>query len=819
MNTLVQDIRYAFRTLIASPGFTIAALLCLALGIGATTAIFSVVNAVVLRPLPYKDPGTLARLYTEFPKFGTHPLLKFWTSPPEFSDLQRDLQFTQALEAFSTGGANIAGGNEPVRITAAQVTGGLMPMLGVQPAMGRVLQPADDVQGARMTIVLSQGLWRRVFGGDPSIVGRDIRYNGTPCTVVGIMPESFNFPPGEPDPAEAWLPLQLGPPNPQRRGNHFLSLIARLKPGITIQRAREELTRYMQISGEKKVSGVHGFDLAFHTLVAYDLQEEVVGDVRRAVLMLMGAVGFVLLIACVNVANLLLARAEARQREIAIRKALGAGYGRLAGQFVTEGVLLALGGAALGLLLAYGGLRLLVAAGSTSIPRAQEIAIDGRVLIVTLVISILTGIAFGLAPIAQIVAGNLHDALKAAAGRTTASVAANRFRSLLVISELALALVLLIGTGLMVRAFWKLQEVNAGLRPEGLLTLRIALPTAVYQTPESLNGFWTRLDERLQSTPGVQAVTVMNGMPPSRPLNANDTMIEGFVPREGGPVQNIDYYQLVGKHFFETVGARLVEGRFFDDRDGVNSPPVLIVNQTLAQTYWPGESAIGHRMRPGGAPGWMTVIGVVGDIKNAGLDKPVGTELFIANAQVPPRFAANSAFVALRTAGDPYSLVPLARKVVQEIDPSLPISRVMSMDDVIASTRSRPRFLALLLTLFAGVALSLAAVGIYGVISYSVAQRTNEFGIRMALGAGAPDVLKLVIRQGMIIAAIGVVVGLAGALSLTRSLQSLLYGVSSFDIGTFVAMAALLAGVTLIACYIPARRATRVDPMVALRYE
>jgi len=819
MQTFFQDLRYAFRTLLTSKSFTIAALLCLALGIGATTAIFSVVNAVVLRPLPYKDPDRLARMYTEFPKFGSHPLLKFWTSPPEFADLQRDLQSWESLEAFSVSGANISGGNEPVRITATTLTGGMMNMLGIQAAQGRVLQPADDVQGARLSVVISNGLWHRVFGGDAGIVGKEIRYNGQACTVVGVMAEGFNFPPGETDPPEAWLAMQLGPPNPQRRGNHFLSLIGRLKPGVPLTRAREELTRYMQISKEKSTSGVHSFSPDFHSLVVYDLQEEVIGNVRRAVLMLMGAVAFVLLIACVNVANLLLARAEARQREIAIRKALGASYGRLAGQFVTEGILLAVGGAVLGLLFAYGGLRLLVNAGSASIPRSAEIGIDGRVLLVTLVVSILTGIAFGLAPIAQIVAGNVHDALKAAAGRTTASVAANRFRSILVISELALALVLLIGTGLMVRAFWKLQEVNTGLRAEGLLTLRVALPNAVYSSPESRVAFWNRLDERLQATPGIQAVTLMDGMPPDRPLNANDTAIEGFVPREGGPVQNIDYYQTAGKRFFETMGIRLVEGRFFDGRDGVNSPGVLIVNQTLAQTYWPGESAIGHRMKPGGAPDWFTVVGVVGDVKNAGLDKPVGNELFLPASQLPPRFTPNSAYVVVRTSGDPYSIVPLARKAVQEIDPAIPIARVKSMEDVIASTRSRPRFLALLLTLFAGVALALAAVGIYGVISYSVAQRTNEFGIRMALGAGSSDVLNLVIKQGMLIAVIGVVLGLAGALSLAKSLESLLFGVSSFDIQTFGAMALLLTGVTLIACYIPARRATRVDPMIALRYE
>jgi len=555
-----------------------------------------------------------------------------------------------------------------------------------------------------------------------------------------------------------------------------------------------------------------------HPVVMSGFQEEVVGGVRLAMLMLLGAVGFVLLIACVNVANLLLARAEARQREIAIRKAMGAAVWRLARQFITEGVVLSLGGALLGLGLAYTGLRVIARANASSIPRVNEIGVDVAVLLFALGISFLTGIAFGLAPLAQIIAGNVHDTLKAAASRTTASVASNRFRKALVVTEMALALILLIGTGLMVRAFWKLQEIHPGFQQAGLLTMRIALPQAVYPESSRVLQFWTSVQQRVAAIPGVESATIVSGLPPMRQIMANDTQIEGWVKRDGGPIQNMDYWQLTGPRYFETMGIRLIDGRYFDDRDGAGAPQTVLVNQTTARMYWPGESALGHRIKPGFQGEWRTVVGVVEDVKNAGIDKPTGTELYIPYLQTAG-LGMRTGYVILRAKGDPGRMVGPSRGVIHEIDSSLPVAAVRTMDEVLSSAQARPRFLTLLLTMFSGVALVLAAVGIYGVISYSVAQRTNEFGIRMAMGASQRDVLQMVLGQGLLLGLIGVVLGAAGALALTRLIRGLLFGISSFDPVTFIVMAALLTAVTLIACWAPARRATRVDPMVALRYE
>ena len=815
MHTLWQDTRYGIRMLLNSPGFTFAAILCLALGIGATTAIFSIVNAVLLRPLPYAHAEQLVRIYSEFPTFPGAGLSKFWLSAPELLDLQKYAQSWQSVDGWVNGGANLAGGGEPIRVTGSLVTGGLLASLGVQPVIGRLLTPRDDAPGAVSTAVISYGLWQRAFGADPSVIGRDVLIDARKCTIVGVMPKGFQFPPGETDPPDLWSPLQIDPANPGNRGSHFLSIIGRLKPGVSLPQARGEMTRLVEQWGAAQAPKTHAFSPKNHPVSMYGFQDEVVGAVRPAMLMLLGAVAFVLLIACVNVANLLLARAEARQREIAIRKAMGAAAWRLARQFTTEAVVLSLAGAALGLALAFGGLRLIERANAASIPRSNEIGIDPTVLLFTLAVSILTGVIFGLAPLAQTLAGNLHDTLKAANSRTTASGSANRFRRALVISELALALMLLIGSGLMIRAFWKLQEVHTGLRPEGLLTMHLELPRAAYPQNASAIQFWTDLQQRLAALPGAESASIMTGLPPIRPVNANDTQIEGWVQRTGGPIQNVDYYQFVGRRYFETAGIRLIEGRTFDDRDGANAPRTVIVNQTMAHMYWPGESAIGHRLKPSFQGDWRTVVGVVEDVKNAGLDKPTGTELYIPYRQSTRML---SAYVLLRS-HDPVAMARPARSVIRQMDASLPVEAVRTMDDVLSAAESRPRFLTLLLALFSATALVLAAVGIYGVISYSVAQRTTEFGIRMAMGARPGDVLAMVLRQGMLLVAIGVAAGAAGALVLTRLIRGLLYGVSSFDPLTFVIMALVLSAVTLAACWIPARRATRVDPMVALRYE
>jgi putative ABC transport system permease protein len=818
MNQLRQDLHFAARMLARNPGFAAAAVLCLALGIGATTAIFSVVYAVVLRPLQYKEPERLVRVYTEFPTFPGGGLRRFWTSRAEFLELRRDLKSWQTFDAWSNSGANLTGSEQPVRVQVSYVTGTLLQTLGVQPVKGRVLTESDDRPDAPLVAVISEGLWKRAFGADPNILGRDARVDGRTCTVVGVMPVGFQFPPGEIDPPEVWLPLQIDPANPGGRGNHFLYLLGRLAPEKSSEQARDELNRYAQQLAAVATQKVHHFNPKNHPLVAYPLHEEVVSSVRPALLALLAAVGFVLLIACVNVANLLLARAESRQREIAVRRAIGADRAQLLRQFLTEGIVLSAISAIAGVAIAYGGLRLLLQFSGTAVPRAAEVSLDWRMLLFTAAVSIATGIFFGLAPLAQVLGRTLHDSLKSGVGRATASVQSHHLRRVMVIAEVALALVLLIGSGLMVRAFWRLQAVNIGLDSSNILTMRVSLPQALYQQQADLQRFWSTIQDRMRNLPGVTSVTIMSGLPPNRPLNANDTQIENFVPRPGGPIQNIDYYMAAGDAYFETMKVPLIEGRFFDQRDGDTAQKVVIVNHTMARTFWPGESALGRRVRTGGSQAdWLTIVGVVGDVKNAGIDKPAGTELYFPYRQT--QFGLRGPYIVIKTSGDPTSLARAARSEIQAVDATLPIAQVRTMDEVIYSSQSRPRFLAMLLTIFSAVALTLAALGIYGVISYSVAQRTSEFGIRLAMGAQPRSVMGMVLSQGMTLALAGILAGAAGAFLLTRYIKQLLFQIDALDPLTFTAMALVLAAVTALSCYLPARRATRVDPMIALRAE
>ncbi|HLJ45694.1 MAG TPA: ABC transporter permease [Bryobacteraceae bacterium] len=817
MASFLKDLRYAARILVANPTFTIAAVLCLALGIGLNTAIFSVVHAVLLRPLNYREPGRLYRLYTEFPTFPNGGLRRFAVSVPEFYELSHELNSWESMDAWLTAGTNLAGAAEPIRVNSCFITGGLFHSLGVSPALGRTISPSDDDPGAPLTVVISHGLWLRAFGADASILGRVVQVNGQNANIIGVMAPDFTFPPGDLNPPELWEAFQLGPPDPKRRGGHFLSLLGRLKPGVTLHQATDEIALHVRQSIDRVGPKNHPFDPKVHTIVTYALQDEVVRAIRPALWTLMGAVGFVLLIACVNVANLLLARAEARQREIAIRKALGAGLAQLTRQFIAEGLLLSLAGGALGVLAAVATLRTLISAGRANIPRASEVSVDPAVLAVTLGVCLLTAVVFGFAPLAHITAGTLHDALKAASGRSSGSVASNRFRSVLVSAELALALVLLIGTGLMIRAFWKLADVNPGFEPDRLLTMRVNLPQTVYPKGENITRFWQNVQQGVAAIPGVQSVTMMSGLPPQRAIQANDTQIENFVMVRGGPMQNIDYWQNTGDHFFETMGMRLVEGRFFDERDGKGGAPTVIVNQAMARMFYGNRSPIGRRVRSGVTDPWRTIVGVVADVKNSALDLPAGTELFFPYQQ--EGYSTLQAYVVVKAAGDPKSLVSPVRSAIHAIDPALPVAQVLTMDEVMAGARSRPRFLTTLLSLFSMTALILAAVGLYGVISYAVTRRTTEFGIRMALGASAADVTGLVLRHGMTLAVAGVAAGAAGALILTRLIRGLLFGIDAFDPLTFAAMALLLAGVAAVASIVPARRATRCDPMVALRYE
>lgn len=777
---------------------------------------FSLVNAVLLRPLRYKNPDQLVRLYTEFPTFPNGGLRRFWMSAPEWDELAHDLHSFSAIEAWASGGVNLSASKEPLRINATNVTGGMFDLLGVPPMLGRTINKADDVKGALPVAVISYGFFQREFAGDRSVLNRVLKVDGLDTNIVGVMPPDFGFPPGELEPSDAWFPMQLGPDLMRRRAGHFLNVVGRLRPGVSLGMAQAEIASHVEASPARE--SVHPFSPKAHPIVAYPLREETVRNARPALWTLLAAVYFVLLIACVNVANLMLARAEARQAEIAVRRALGAGTPQLVRQFAMEGLFLSLAGGVLGLTLAVALVRTVARLGAASIPRADEIGVDFTVSAVTLVVLVLTTLVFALAPLVQLSGQRVYDALKSASARVSGTAVSNRFRSILVTGELALALVLLIATGLMLRTFWNLDEVQLGYRPEQLLTARLELPNEVYKSTQDMQRFWQAAQERIARIPGVLQSTLAAGLPPERPINANDTFIEGFTPVPGGPGHNIDFWQIAGEHFFETLGARLVEGRFFDQGDLSDKNPVVIINQTMARTYYGNQSPIGHRVRIGNDKSpWLTIVGVVGDLKNAALDRPAGTELFLPYHQLEN--VRRNHYVILRASGDSSALAASLRRAIQEIDPQLPLAQVRTMTEVLSGAKSRPRFLATLLGAFSAAALLLSAVGLYGVIAYAVTRRTSEFGIRMAIGATASQILRLVLQHGLKLSLAGIACGAVGAIALTRLMQGLLYGVSSFDPATLVVTSAVLLAVTLLACMIPARRATRSDPMTALRYD
>jgi predicted permease len=813
----MNTIRFAVRQLIKNPGFALAAILCLGLGIGSTTAVFSIVNTVLLRPLPYSRPNELIRIYTEFPGFPNGGLRRFALSPPEYLDLKRLLKTCDSIDAWEIDGVNISTRNEPARVTAASVTGTLLNSLGVAPVIGRLLTPADDQPGVARVATVSFGLWQRMFGGDTAVIGRDIMLMGRKCTVVGVMPRGFQFPPGRADAPEVWTPMQIDPANPAERGSHGLSVMARLKAGVAKEQNQAELSGLVKRWKEFGAAD-HGFDPSGHTLLSFGLHDEVVRSVKPALSMLLGAVCFVLLIACVNVANLLLARAEARQKEIAIRGAIGATLARLASQFLVEGLLLSFFGVVLGLLFAQGGLQLVRNLNEASIPRASEISFDPVVILFALGACLLTGLIFGLTPVIHAAKQNLQNGLKSSTGATTGSAMTQRFRHGLVVVEIALALVLLVGTGLMLRAFWNRQQVNAGFNPENVVAAYLSLPDTIYPNKESISGFWARLQGKIVALPGIESLALASGLPPVRGANNSDTEIEDFVPEKNGPIQNVDYFQSVSKDYFRTMKINLVAGRVFDERDGAGAPDVAVINQTLARTFWGNRSPIGRRLRPRFNGPWCTIIGVVADVKNGGVEKPTGTELYLPIGQTHAGSTRNLYLVA-RSSLNTSTLVNELRQEVSQLDSSLPFSNVRTMNEIVSSAQSRPRFLSFVLSIFSAVALILAAVGIYGVISYSVAQRTREFGVRIALGAQRKNVLGLVLGRGMIVAAAGLVAGLLIAFAVTRLLSSLLFEVTATDPVTFLAVSSLLALVAFFASYIPARRATTVDPMTALRNE
>jgi putative ABC transport system permease protein len=814
MQTFLQDLKYALRMLKKNPAFTAVAILTLAVGIGANSAIFSVVNSVLLRPLPYSQPDQLVRVYSEFP---TMQLQKFWLSPPELLDIQHEAKSWESIGAWAPGGQNVGTESEPLRVTSAAITRSLIDVLGVQPERGRNFTEEEDRNGGPNVAIISHGLWQKGFGGASDIIGKQIQVNATPTTVVGVMPASFGFPPGSNDQVELLVPFQFDPANPGSRGSHFLSVIGRLKPGVTITQAQSEMTSLM--AGWKSESRArHLLNPQGHPVVMLGLHEDVVGAARKAVWLLMAAVGFVLLIACVNVANLLLARAESRHREFAVRLALGAGLKRMVRQFVAEGFVLVLIASILGVALAFAGLKILLLFAPDSVPRTEEIGVGLPVLAFTIAVAVVAVFLFGLAPLAQVSERNLANWIRGA-GQRAIRGGGQTLRKSLVVTEIALALILVIGSGLMIRAFWKLQQVNTGFDPSGVVSFSLNLPGVKYKAPERLQ-FVNALEQKLSAIPGVAAVSMASGLPPLRRINANDTEIEGYQQTPDSPAQNVDYWNIVTTDYFKTMKIRLLEGRTFESQDdNPNAMPVVMVNQALAKRFWTG-SPIGRRVNPGFADPkvWFTIVGVVEDTKNAGMDKPAGPELYFQGRQVNQFLGGNLNFV-VRAANDTAPLESSIRNAVRELDSSLPVYSLKSMNEVVSKSMVQPRFLALLLATFSGIALFLAAIGIYGVMAYSVAQRTQEIGVRMALGARPLHVLRLVVGQSLSMLLIGMVIGLAGAFALTRLMRTLLFEITATDPLTYVSVIGLLIVVALLACYIPARRAAKVDPLIALRYE
>ena len=815
MKSLVQDLRFAGRLLVRSPGFTLLAVTALALGIGANAAIFSVVNGVLVTPLPYRQPDRLMAIYSQFPGLGFD---KFWVDPREYTEFRQWSTRYEDVGAYVTGSVNLEGSSQPVRARAAFATASLFTTLGVAPEVGQYYTPRQDLPNAERTIVLSDGLWRRAFGGDPGVLGQRVKVDGQERTILGVMPPDFDI---DGRKIEAWIPLALDPANPGFRGNHYLYLVGRLRPGAGLADARAELNGLIA-RWKKELPDAHTPDPERHRLIVKPLLEDLVGNVRTRVLVLAVAVGLVLLIACLNVANLLLARAEARHREIAIRTAMGASRGRLLRQFLTESVLLALAGGALGLLLAFWGVRAIVALNADSIPRVESIGVDARAVAFTLIVSLLTGLLFGLAPALHARGSAFFAALKEGGQRTTAGSASLWFRRLLVVAEITLASVLVIGAGLLIKSFWMLQRVDPGFDPKGVLSFQVSLPDATYPDEHKVTAFYRDLTARLAALPGVEGAAAMSGLPPKRDVIANDMAFESIPPTPDGPPQNVDYWQFVTREYFQTLKIPVVEGRLFEKSDDRGTPGVVLINQTMAKVFWPHRSPIGDRIKsPGDSSPWLTIVGVVADVKQGGIDAKTGTEVYFLEDQAPETVggAADTLWVAVRTRQDPMSLAGAARQEVRRLDPALPVEQMRPLEQVISESVAGPRFVMVLVLVFAVVALVLAAVGTYGVLSYSVEQRTQEIGVRMALGAQIGQILRMVLTQGGVLAGIGLGLGVLGALALRKVLASLLFGVAPTDPLIFAAVAVLLAAVAFAACWFPARRAAQVDPLEALRYE
>jgi len=840
-DNLRQDLRLAFRSLLRAPAFAAVTILTLALGIGANTAIFSIVNGVILRPLGYPRPEQLMYLTTQFPAFGFD---QFWVSPPEYFEFRELNQSFQAVGAYTTGEVNLTAGDRPMRVRSAGVDDQLLAALGVQPIAGRLfskgetdLVPPPNATGPvplPAICLLSYELWQSAFGGQTSILGQMVEVNGLRREVIGIMPAGADVMDNR---TEIWMPIGLNPANRQNRGSHYLYLVGRLKDGVTPQAAQIELTSLIQNWSERTGQKNHVFaplpktaeerKTNFgHILQMNPVQEQIIGGASRAIWTLQAAVGFVLLIACANLANLLLARAETRHREFAVRTALGAGRGRLLRQFMTEGVLLSIAGGILGLILARVGVQALLRVYPSSLPRTSEVAVDPAVLAFTFAVAVITGLIFGLAPLMHTRVKGLALALKEGGARgATAGAARHHLRRGLVMAEVALAVMLVIGAGLMIRTVYNLSTVDAGFDRSRLVTFQMSLATANYPQPAPRAQLYQRLLEKFRGVAGIQGASAMSGLPPNRPLDANDTDIGNYTSPPEGPFENVDYYQNVMTNYFETMGIPIVKGRSFLPSDAA-SGPVVIVNEALVNTFWKDRDPIGQTLKPGFAPfntvPEFRVIGVAKDVKQRGVDKKTGTELYVlvdqtAIAPAPITNAPGTMNIVLRTTLPPATLRTTIDSIVRDADPSVPIVRLRDMNGVFDESITRPRLLAQLLGGFAGLALLLAAIGTYGVLSYMVAERRREIGIRMALGANQGSVLAQVMKQGLTLTTIGIVAGLAGALALNRLIASLLFGVQPTDVTTMAGVVATITLVAAVACWLPAFRASRVDPNVVLR--
>jgi putative ABC transport system permease protein len=815
MESLVQDLRYGVRRLAANPGFTTIAVLTLALGIGANTAIFSVLRSVLLRPLPYGEPERIAMVWNSWEGWE-----ETWLSEPEVMDYRAGAPSIEQLAAYSTGNANITGDGEPERVASANLTANIFAALGVRTIAGRGFVEEEDRPGADPVVVLSYDLWQRRYGGD-AVLGRTLRINGQPRTVIGVLAPGVRLPlEFEAErPAEIWVPLQLNLDSLGSRGSHYLYGVARLRAGATIERVNSELAA---VTRGWVHDGVITAEANFQAF-ARKIDDVVFGDVRPALMILSGAVGFVLLIACANVANLLLARGDGRRHELAIRASLGAARRRLVAQLLTESVLLAVTGAAAGVLLAHLGLRGLIALDPVGIPRVSSVTIDATALAFTLLVAMLTGLAFGVVPALQLSAGARRDAARLSAllkegGRTTVGRARQGFRQALVVAEVALSVVLVIGAGLLIRSFIELRRIDLGYDAANVLTMRLALPGADYPEPVQVVRFYRELQRRVEALPGVQRAGLVRLLPLTGTIGDWSITIEG---REPIPHENLHGdWQVVTPGYFEAMGLRLVAGRFLEASDHENSMPVVVINETMAKEYWPSGNALGGRFRQGGADRPMvTIVGIVRDVRhNAAVEEP-RTEMYHAHAQYPVvvGFAPQAMTLVVQARDGFETLAQQIRGEIRQLDANVPVSDVQTMERVVSAAFSQPRFTTWLLGCFALLALTLASIGVFGVVSYAVAQRTHEIGVRVALGARAGDVLRLIMTNAVAVALGGIGVGIVAAFALTRLLRTLVYGVGTLDPLTFLLAPGVLALVAIGASLLPARRALRFEPQRALR--